>query len=100
MPYQVHITTPTKELAQELAKGLVSAQLAACVQVLGPIKSHYEWKGKVEQAEEWLCLIKCTRENYSQLEQKICEMHPYEVPEIIATPIENGLKSYLKWIEE
>ncbi|MEM6630360.1 MAG: divalent-cation tolerance protein CutA [Bacteroidota bacterium] len=100
MAYQVQVTTPTKELAQALAKVLLAQKLAACVQILGPVESHYEWEGQLEKSEEWLCLIKCTREKYPILESTISHLHPYEVPEIIAVPIEKGLKSYLDWMKK
>ncbi len=95
---EIKTTTETKEEAKNIAQHLVGEKLAACVQILGPITSTYRWKGKVEVAEEWLCLIK-TRENlYQDVEKAIKEKHSYETPEIIAVPIVEGSGEYLAWI--
>ena len=96
---QVTTTTESKEQAQTIAQNLVSAKLAACVQILGPITSTYRWKGKVETAEEWLCLIKTREGLYEELEKEIISLHSYETPEIIALPIADGSPDYLKWLE-
>ena len=97
---QITTTTETKEQAQTIAQHLVAEKLVACVQITGPIASIYRWKGKVETASEWLCLIK-TRDNlYNKVEAAIKSLHPYETPEIIAVPIVKGSKEYLNWIED
>ena len=93
-------TTDKKSVADRIARTLVDRKLAACVQVVGPIQSTYRWKGKVESAEEWLCLVKSTRDAYEAVEQAIAEIHPYEVPEIIALPIVQGSKTCLEWLGE
>jgi periplasmic divalent cation tolerance protein len=95
---QVTTTTETKEQAQIIAQHLVETKLAACVQVVGPITSIYRWKGKVENAQEWLCLIKTQNDLYNKVEAAIKKLHPYETPEIIAVPIINGSKEYLSWL--
>ena len=97
---QVTTTTETKDHAQTIAQHLVEAKLAACVQIVGPITSTYRWKGKVENAQEWLCLIKTHDDLYAQVEAAIKSLHPYETPEIIAIPIVKGSKEYLQWISE
>jgi periplasmic divalent cation tolerance protein len=97
---QVTTTTETKEEAQKIALYLVEQKLAACVQVSGPITSTYRWKGKVETAEEWLCLIKTQEGLYQELERAIVNLHSYETPEIIAVPIIKGSKEYLSWLED
>jgi len=97
---QVTTTTETKEQAEKIAQYLVEAKLAACVQVTGPITSIYRWKGKVENVQEWLCLIKTRDDFYDKVEAAIKKLHPYETPEIIAVPIVKGSKEYLKWIDE
>jgi periplasmic divalent cation tolerance protein len=97
---QVTTTTETKEQAQTIARHLVEAKLAACVQIVGPISSTYCWKGKVENVQEWLCLIKTQDDLYAKVEAAIKSRHPYETPEIIAVPIVKGSKEYLKWIDE
>jgi periplasmic divalent cation tolerance protein len=95
---QVTTTTDAKEVAEGIARTLVEKRLAACVQVLGPLTSAYRWKGRVESAREWLCLIKSRKSLYAAMEKAIRKMHNYEVPEVIALPIVAGSKSYLKWL--
>ncbi|MEO0162787.1 MAG: divalent-cation tolerance protein CutA [candidate division WOR-3 bacterium] len=97
---QVFTTVEKKEDAEKIAKIVVEKRLAGCVQILGPIKSTYWWKGKIENAEEWLCIIKSKKELYPELEKTIREIHPYETPEIIAMPIIAGYEGYLKWLSE
>ena len=96
---QITTTTESKEEAEIIAQHLVGKKLAACVQILGPITSTYRWKGKVETAEEWLCLIKTREGLYKELEKAIMSLHSYETPEIIALPIADGSPDYLKWLE-
>jgi periplasmic divalent cation tolerance protein len=97
---QVVTTTETKEQAQRIAQVVVEKRLAACAQIVGPISSTYWWKGKIETAGEWLCLMKSRNDLFTDLEQAIREIHPYEVPEIIAMPIAAGSAGYLKWLGE
>ena len=97
---QVTTTTENKAQAKTIAQYLVEAKLAACVQIIGPIKSIYRWKGKVENAQEWLCLIKTQDDLYNKVEAAIKSHHSYETPEIVAVPIIKGSKKYLKWIED
>jgi periplasmic divalent cation tolerance protein len=97
---QVTTTTETKADAQAIADTVVEKRLAACAQVIGPITSTYWWQGKIETAEEWLCAIKSKAALYEKLEQDIQAIHPYEEPEIIATPIVKGSKGYLAWLDE
>lgn len=97
---QVATTIDSPERAQELARQLVERRLAACVQVVGPIASTYRWQDAVEQSQEWLCLIKTTAANYAALEAAIRALHPYDVPEIIATPVAAGNPDYLAWVEQ
>lgn len=96
---QVTTTTETMEQAQTIALHLVEAKLAACVQIVGPINSIYRWKGKVENAQEWLCLIKTQDYLYDKVEASIKSHHPYETPEIIAVPIVKGSNEYLGWLD-
>lgn len=97
---QIFTTTDKKDLAEKIADKLVQEKFSQCVQILGPIKSIYRWKGKIEKAEEWLCIIKCAEKNYKKIEKTIKELHTYEVPEIIAVPIIRGSKDYLRWLEQ
>jgi periplasmic divalent cation tolerance protein len=95
---QVTTTTEKKEDAERIALALVDMRLAACVQIVGPITSIYRWKGKIETAGEWLCLIKSREENYGAVEQAVRSLHPYETPEIIAVPVTAGSRDYLDWL--
>lgn len=97
---QVFTTAGSRDEAQRLANGLVDGRLAACVQIVGPIASRYRWKGKVESAEEWLCIAKTSRARFDDLAAAIRGEHSYEVPEITALPIVAGLPDYLRWIDE
>ncbi|MBO3798727.1 MAG: divalent-cation tolerance protein CutA [Thermoproteota archaeon] len=95
---QVLTTTGGREEAVKIARILLERRLAGCVQVLGPVSSLYWWKGKIEEAEEWLCVIKSREDLYEELEKTIRENHSYEVPEIITMPIVSGSRSYLEWM--
>jgi periplasmic divalent cation tolerance protein len=95
---QVTTTASTKDEAAKIATALLEQKLAACVQVVGPIESHYRWKGRIEQSGEWLCVIKTIRERYPCVESVIRANHSYEVPEIVVCPIEGGSDSYLEWL--
>ena len=96
---QVLTTTEKREDAEKIAKTLVEKKLAACIQIVGPIVSTYWWKNDVETAQEWLCIIKSKIELYGQIEDSIRQIHPYEVPEIVATPVIVGSKDYLEWLD-
>lgn len=97
---QVTTTLPDRTTAERVATQLVEERLAACAQVIGPVRSTYWWAEKVEQAEEWYCHLKTTVATLARIEARIRELHPYEVPEIIAVPILRGNPDYLKWIQE
>jgi len=97
---QVMTTAEKKEDAVKIARVLVDKKLAACVQVFGPVISTYRWKNKVEQAEEWQCLIKSRQDLFGKLAEAIKAIHPYETPEIIATVISAGSDEYLKWLHD
>lgn len=94
---QVTTTTETRDGARRLARSVVQARLAACVQILGPIESLYWWQDEIEEAGEWMCLMKTTVDTYPALEALILDAHPYETPEITASPI-TGSPGYLNWI--
>jgi periplasmic divalent cation tolerance protein len=97
---QVSTTTGTREVAERIAVELVDLRLAACAQVSGPITSTYRWQGTVENAEEWLCTAKTTRQKVPAIQELLKWLHPYELPELIATPIVGGSEAYLKWVVE
>jgi len=96
----VFTTFDKAEDARRMARSLLQKRLSACIQILGPIRSFYRWKGKEEEAEEWLCLIKTTQELYPELEAVILEQHPYETPEIVALPVVRGSRGYLEWVRQ
>ena len=89
---------PERAAAERLAGLLVEKRLAACVNILAPCRSVYRWQGAVRHDEEHPMLIKTTAERYPALEQALRAGHPYELPEIIAVPIERGLPAYLQWV--
>jgi periplasmic divalent cation tolerance protein len=95
---QVFCTIDSETGARAIAHALVEERLAACVQVVGPVHSAYRWDDAVETATEWLLLMKTTRERFPDLRDAIADRHPYEVPEIVAVPIADGLADYLTWI--
>ena len=97
---QITTTTDTRQLAEEIARHLVEARLAACVQIDGPIESVYRWKEKVETATEWRCTIKSMSHQFAAVETAIQAIHSYDTPEIIATKIVDGSGDYLRWIVE
>ena len=89
---------PDRAVAERLADTLVANNLAACVNILAPCRSVYRWKGAVQHDEEHPLLIKTSTERYGALEQALRAGHPYELPEIIAVPVERGLPAYLDWV--
>jgi periplasmic divalent cation tolerance protein len=95
---QVSTTTDSKEGAERIARRVVEERLAACVQITGPVKSIYWWKGVMEEAEEWLLVMKTVKGIYLKVEEEIRRIHPYETPEIVAVPIVEGSMAYLDWI--
>ncbi len=95
----IFCTCPDKDTAEKIARLLVASNKAACVNILPGITSIYTWQGQVESAEEHLLLIKAHKDHYQAIETTICDHHPYDLPEIIAVPIECGLPEYLHWID-
>jgi periplasmic divalent cation tolerance protein len=93
-------TVPTLEEAETLARGIVEAKLAACVQILPGMTSVYVWEGKVQKQNEHLLLLKTTNEKYAEVEKFITENHSYDVPEIVAVESTNVAEPYRKWVEE
>jgi len=88
------------EEAQTVARGVVGRRLAACVNIVPGVYSVYRWEGKVEEAAEWMLVIKTQETRYLEVEAAIHELHSYTVPEIIALTIDRGLPAYLDWILE
>src|SRR5690242_8400269 len=93
-------TFPDAETARRIARELVNEKLAACANVLPQIESIYCWQGKLEQSAEVLVLFKLTAARYADFEAKLKELHPYDVPEIIALRIAGGSRDYLSWVAE
>lgn len=82
-----------------MARHLVELRVAACVNVVAPVKSYYMWQGKLEAAAEWLLIIKSSAGLFEELRHAIAESHSYEVPEVIALPVLDGAEKYLRWME-
>ena len=95
---QVTTTTDSEAEARKLAELAVESRLAACGQVLSPITSVYWWDGKVENAQEWMVLLKTTANRVEQLIDRLRAEHSYDTPEIVAVPIVSGNPAYLDWI--
>lgn len=89
---------PDRAVAERLAEMLIEKRVAACVNILAPCRSVYRWQGAVQREEEHPLLIKTTTESYGALEAAIRAGHPYDLPEIIAIPVERGLPAYLEWV--
>lgn len=95
---QVHTTTSSKEEAQKIAEVVVSRRLAACCWITSPITGIYWWKDKIEQEEAWVCLMKTREDLFEALSQAIREIHSYELPAIVATPMLMANEGYFDWI--
>ncbi len=91
-------TTDKRDVLEEMGRSLLAKRLVACVQIVGPIKSIYGWKDKVEEAEEWLGIMKTRKSLYPLVEEEILALHTYELPEIIALDASNLLPPYRAWV--
>mgnify|MGYP001823933249 CR=1 FL=1 len=91
-------TVPDQETGGQIADRLVEYRLAACVNLIAGLESIYSWKGEIRRDSECLLMIKGLRSDYEQLERTLRELHPYELPEIIAVPVSSGLAEYLAWV--
>jgi periplasmic divalent cation tolerance protein len=94
----VLVTAPTAEKAAEIARALVEERLAACGNVVPGLRSIYRWEGKVQDETEALLVLKTARDRFDALRARVLALHPYDVPEVIALPIEAGSAPYLAWI--
>src|SRR5579859_5600853 len=92
------VTCPTRAEARKVAKAILTKKLAACVNIVGGLESHYWWNGKLENAHEHLLLIKTTRARTVDVTRTVKAVHSYEVPEVIFLPILSGERNYLKWL--
>jgi periplasmic divalent cation tolerance protein len=93
-------TVPDEPTAERLARGIVEARLAACVNVLGGVRSFYRWKGAIQDDRELQLVIKTRRARFEALATWLAREHPYEVPEVLALPVVVGASSYLRWLCE
>ncbi|WP_367125514.1 divalent-cation tolerance protein CutA [Streptomyces phytohabitans] len=93
-------TTGSAEQAEALARGAVERRVAACAQINGPVTSVFRWDGAVRTEPEWQVLFKTSAVRYGELEAYVRDAHPYDVPEIIATPVTRGSADYLRWVDE
>lgn len=91
-------TLPNSDAALELVKSLVSERLAACGNLLPAVRSVYRWEGKIKDENEVLVVLKTKQEHFERLKQRLLELHPYETPEVLAIPVEQGYAAYLDWI--
>jgi periplasmic divalent cation tolerance protein len=93
-------TADSQEAIERIALAVLHPRLAACAQVEGPLDSRYWWKGELETAREWRCTMKAPARNFDALEAAIRAVHPYAMPEIMASAMERGGADYLAWIDE
>ncbi|MFZ0537654.1 MAG: divalent-cation tolerance protein CutA [Candidatus Sulfotelmatobacter sp.] len=93
-------TTGSEAEAQKIARHLVESRMAACVNIIPQITSVYRWQGKVEEACEWLLLIKTTADGFEKIREAIAELHSYELPECVCLTVEDGSAKYLQWIAD
>jgi periplasmic divalent cation tolerance protein len=100
MFYLIFMTTKDREEARHIVERLVDERLVACANIIPGVSSIYLWKGKVERSEEASLVMKTSEEKLERLMNRVKELHSYEIPEILAVPIERGLPEYLKWLEE
>ena len=96
----VLVTCGSEEQAANIANSLVEERLAACVNIISPVRSIYRWEGKIWDEKEWMLIIKTQKRRFEELEKRVKSLHSYSVPEIVALPIVEGSSSYLKWVEE
>ena len=96
---ELHVTVPDKETATTLARALVDEALAACVNIVPGIRSVYQWEGRLQEDDEVLCLIKARPSVFERARGRILELHPYDVPEILAFAVDDGCPDYLDWLK-
>jgi len=96
----VLVTCGSEEEATKIGNSLIEERLAACVNMISPVRSIYRWKGKIWDEKEWMLIIKTQKRRFEELEKKVKSLHSYSVPEIIALPMVEGSIPYLKWLEE
>ncbi len=99
--YRLVLTTcGDPAIAEQLAVRLVEERLVACVNIVPQVRSVYAWEGRLERAQESLLIMKTTAERLAVLQERVCALHDYELPEFVAVPISDGLSSYLRWVSD
>jgi len=93
-------TTSSKDEAEKIASSLLKERLIACANIIGPVHSFFWWRGKIDTAQEHLILMKTRKDLFGKVSERVKTLHSYQIPEIIATPIIEGSKEYLKWLDE
>jgi len=96
----VFTTCGSEEEARKLAAALIEKCVAACVSITAPVTSVYRWKGSVEEAREWMLIIKSRRQRFEELREVLESTHSYELPEVLAIPVAEGSPRYLAWLED
>lgn len=99
-PCIVTTTSDDRNILVKISQQLVDRNLAACVQISGPITSCYRWEGKIEMAEEWLCVMKSSLHRFDELEAIVLELHNYDQPQLVAIKIQDGNSDYMQWLAE
>jgi periplasmic divalent cation tolerance protein len=97
--YMVAITSMPQDTAEHIAHVILSERLAACVQILGPVSSLFWWEGKIQKDTEALLFLKTKKSCIDKIKEKVTTMHPYEVPELIFLPVDDGLPAYMEWMD-
>lgn len=96
----VFVMAANEDEAGQIAQALVAERLAACVNIAGPVRSIYRWRETIENASEYILIIKTSARHFSKLERRVRELHSYEVPEIVAVTLAQGSKPYIAWLAE
>lgn len=96
----VFVTAPDEESAAKISRSLVEERLAGCVNIIRGVRSVYRWEGRVEDDTEVLMVIKCRRSLFKTLEGRVMDLHPYDLPEVIALPVTEGSEEYLRWLND
>jgi periplasmic divalent cation tolerance protein len=97
---ELHVTMPDKERAASMGRALVDEGLAACVNIVSGVRSIYQWDGRLQEDDEVLCLIKTRAAVFERARARILELHPYDVPEILAFAVDDGSPAYLDWLRK
>ncbi len=92
------VTAPDAKTGAEIARDLLERRLVACANIIPGIRSLYWWKGQLEESDEVLLLLKARKEDVSAAANRVRDLHPYDVPEVVATEVVGGLEAYLEWV--